>query len=179
MPRRGPSLADSSQRWLDKTAPLGAFKRRRLWCCLGIHHDVVYSGDVLGKTADVLSSATLIILLKKDAPAMEEVKARLGPAYVKPQRPIGMGTAIAKVACNCALLLVKEAMFQRLAPHSSQWKQRGGCLAAMGDIYGFGSLVAVNLGNTNAFGDIERECIRAAIKANAYLHSLLPLFELL
>ncbi len=68
---------------------------------------VVYSGDVLDKTADILSSATLIILLEKDAATMEAEMARLGPAYVQPQLPIGMGTAIVKVACNCALLLVK------------------------------------------------------------------------
>ena len=30
-----------------------------------------------------------------------------------------------------------------------------------------------------AYGEIERECIEAAIKANPYLHSLLPLYELL
>ncbi len=31
----------------------------------------------------------------------------------------------------------------------------------------------------NAYGDIERECIEAAIRANPYLHRLLPLYELL
>ena len=33
------------------------------------------------------------------------------------------------------------------------------------------------LDNINAYGEIERNCIEAAIKANSYLQSLLPLFE--
>jgi hypothetical protein len=33
--------------------------------------------------------------------------------------------------------------------------------------------------NVNAYVEIERECIQAAIKASPYLHSLLPLFELM
>jgi hypothetical protein len=31
----------------------------------------------------------------------------------------------------------------------------------------------------NAYGEIERECIEAAIRAIPYLHRLLPLYELL
>jgi hypothetical protein len=42
----------------------------------------IYTADVPTKTACILSSATIVILLKKDAAAMEEMKARLGPAYV-------------------------------------------------------------------------------------------------
>ena len=56
--------------------------------------NVVYSGDVLSKTAYILSSATLIVLLKKDARAMEEMKVRLGPTYVQPQHPIGITSNI-------------------------------------------------------------------------------------
>jgi hypothetical protein len=55
---------------------------------------VVYSADVPTKSADILSSTTLVELLKKDAAAMEEMKRRLVPTYVQPQRPIGMGMAI-------------------------------------------------------------------------------------
>ena len=77
---------------------------------------LAYSAEIPGKTAAILSSAALIILLKKNAAAMEEMKARLGPTYVQPQRPIGMGTAIVKMACNCALLLVKEAMDPAVGP---------------------------------------------------------------
>ncbi len=31
----------------------------------------------------------------------------------------------------------------------------------------------------NAYGEIDRECIEAAIRANPYLHRLLPLYELM
>ncbi len=36
---------------------------------------------------------------------------------------------------------------------------------------------AASLDNVNAYGEIERDCIHAAIMANPYLHSLLSLFE--
>ncbi len=42
-----------------------------------------------------------------------------------------------------------------------------------------GSLSAVCLDGVNAFGEINRDCIRAAIMANPSLHLLLPLFEML
>ena len=66
----------------------------------------VVTSDVPKKTADILSSATLIILLKKDAAAREALKLAQGAAYMQQQRPIGMGTAIAKLACNFALQMV-------------------------------------------------------------------------
>ncbi len=62
------------------------------------------------KTADILSFATLILLLKKDVAAREELKRRKGATYVQPQRHIGTGMTIVKVACNCALLQFKDAM---------------------------------------------------------------------
>jgi hypothetical protein len=39
------------------------------------------------------------------------------------------------------------------------------------------NLVDAILDSVNAYGEIERECIEAAIMANPYFHSLLPLFE--
>jgi hypothetical protein len=60
----------------------------------------VVTGDVPPKTADILSSAILIILLKKDTASMEALKLVQGEAYLQPQRPIGMGTAVARLACN-------------------------------------------------------------------------------
>jgi hypothetical protein len=41
------------------------------------------------------------------------------------------------------------------------------------------TLARASLDAINAYGEIERECIESAIKANPYLHSLLPLYELL
>jgi len=39
---------------------------------------VVFTADVPTKTVDILSSATVLVLLKKEAAAMEERKRRLG-----------------------------------------------------------------------------------------------------
>jgi hypothetical protein len=41
------------------------------------------------------------------------------------------------------------------------------------------ALAGARLDAVNAYGEIERECIEATIKANPFLHRLLPLFELL
>jgi len=41
------------------------------------------------------------------------------------------------------------------------------------------TLAASSLDVSNAIGEIERECIEAAIRADTYMHRLLPLFELL
>jgi len=70
----------------------------------------VVQGDVPQKTEDIMSSATLIVLLKKDAEQMEALKGKHGEAYLQPQRPIGMWTALVILACSCALTMVKDAM---------------------------------------------------------------------
>jgi hypothetical protein len=140
----------------------------------------VYTADVLSKTADILSSATLVILLKKDATAMEQLKRRLGPTYVHLQRPIGMGMAIVKVACNCALLLVKGAMGPAVGPTQFAVETKSGCALLQWAIYmaleAKPNIATASLDISNAFGDIERVCIEATIMANPYLHSLLPLY---
>jgi hypothetical protein len=41
------------------------------------------------------------------------------------------------------------------------------------------NLAATNRDNISAYGEIERDCIEAVVKANPYLQSLLPLFQLL
>jgi hypothetical protein len=41
------------------------------------------------------------------------------------------------------------------------------------------TMARASLNAINAYGEIERECIEAAIKANQLLHMLLPLYELL
>jgi hypothetical protein len=80
---------------------------------------VVYMADVPTKMAVILSSATLVVLLKMDAADMEGMKRRLGPAYVQTRRPIAMGMAIVnKVECTYALLLLKEAMGSAIEPSS-------------------------------------------------------------
>ena len=46
-------------------------------------------GDVFDKISHLLSSATLVVLLKKDAGTMAAMKLAQGPAYLQPQRPLG------------------------------------------------------------------------------------------
>ncbi len=87
----------------------------------------VVARDVLQKTADILYSANFIVLLKKDATTMEALKLKQGAACLQPQRPIGMGTAIVKAACNCALLMVKEAMGPPVGPSQFVVETKGGC----------------------------------------------------
>jgi hypothetical protein len=87
----------------------------------------VVTGDVPQKTADILFSATLVILLKKDAAAMEELKRKQGEAYQQPQRPTGMGTALVKTTCNCVLLMVKDAMGPAVGPTQFAVETKGGC----------------------------------------------------
>jgi len=76
----------------------------------------IVASDVPQKTADILSPATLIVLLKKDATTMEALKQQQDVAYRQPQRPIGIGTALVKAACNCALTMVKEALGPTVGP---------------------------------------------------------------
>ena len=47
-------------------------------------------GDVTDNTCDLLSSTTLVVLLKKTEEDMESLKLRKGPLYKQPQRPLGM-----------------------------------------------------------------------------------------
>jgi len=128
---------------------------------------VVYTADVPTKTAEILSFATLVILLTKDAAAMEEMKTRLGLAYVKPQIPIGMGMTLVKVACNYAPLLVKEAMVPAVGPTQLAVEAKGGCALLQWAIYmaleAKPNMAAASLDNISAYGEIERDCIQAAI----------------
>jgi hypothetical protein len=113
---------------------------------------------------------------------MEEMKRRLGHAYVQAPKPIAMGIALVKVACNCALLQFKAAMGPAFGPARFavetkrvytllQWAKHMDLEARL-------SLACASLNNINAYGEIERECIDAAITSSPYIHSRLPLFDL-
>jgi hypothetical protein len=41
------------------------------------------------------------------------------------------------------------------------------------------ALAGASMDAINAYGEIKRECIEAAIRANPYLNRLLPLYELM
>ncbi len=64
------------------------------------------SRDVTNNTCDLLSSTTLVVLLKKSEEEMEALKLRQGPLYKHPQRPCGMGSTIPKIAASCVLAKV-------------------------------------------------------------------------
>jgi hypothetical protein len=142
----------------------------------------IVAGDVPQKTVDILSSATLIVLLKKDAATMESLKQQQGEAYRQPQRPIEMGTTLVKPACNCALTMVKEAMGPVVGPSQFAVETKGGCALLQWALQMAMEvnlvLAGANMGTSNAFGEIERDCIEVAIRAAPYLHRQLPLFEL-
>ncbi len=68
------------------------------------------TGVVSDKIADLLSSATMVILLKKDEETMAAMKATLGDAYIQPQRPLGMDSTLVMTASICALLLLRGSL---------------------------------------------------------------------
>jgi hypothetical protein len=94
-----------------------------------------------------------------------------------------MAMTIVKVACNRALLLVKSAMGPAVGPTQFAVETKGGCALLQWAIYmaleAKPNLVAAMMDNNNTFGDIDRVCTQATIMANPYIHSLLPLFDLL
>jgi hypothetical protein len=83
-------------------------------------------GDVSDKIADLLSPATLVVLLKKDAGTMVQLKRLQGDAYLKPQRPLGMGSTLVKVASNCALLIIKGSLGPAVGPALFSIETKGG-----------------------------------------------------
>jgi hypothetical protein len=75
---------------------------------LAILMTAIFRGDVSKEIADLLSSATLVILLKKDAETMVAMKEALGADYVQLQRPLGMGSTLVNIASNCALTILRS-----------------------------------------------------------------------
>ena len=76
----------------------------------------IVQGDVSDNFYHLLSSATLVVLLKKDAETMNAMKQAQGPAYLQPQGPLVMGSTFAKLASNCALHLIRGAMGPVVGP---------------------------------------------------------------
>ena len=93
-----------------------------------------------------------------------------------------MGSTIVKLASSCALHLFRGAMGPAVGPTQFLVETKSGCdmvqwvlqLAMESN----GKLFAACLDGVNSFGEINRSCIRAAIRANPSLHLLLPLFEM-
>ena len=74
-----------------------------------------------------ISSATLVVLLKKDAETMAAMKQAQGPTYLQPQRPLGMGSTFLKLTSNCALHLIRGAMGPAVGPAQFSVETKGGC----------------------------------------------------
>jgi hypothetical protein len=67
-------------------------------------------GDVTDDTCDLMSSATLVILLKKTEEEIEALGQKQGSNYRQPQRHLGMGSTIPKIAANCVIAKVQLAI---------------------------------------------------------------------
>ncbi len=76
----------------------------------------IIKGDVSNKIANLLSLATLVIVLKKDAATMAAMKQSHGEAYSQPQRSMGIGSTIVKVASNYALLSLRDKLGSAVVP---------------------------------------------------------------
>ncbi len=87
----------------------------------------IIQGDVSDKISHLLSSVTLVVLLKKDAETMDAMKQAQGLAYLHPQRPLGMGSTFVKLASNCALHLIRGAMGLAVGPTQFSVETKGGC----------------------------------------------------
>jgi hypothetical protein len=58
---------------------------------------------------------------------MDEMKAALGDAYLQPHWPMGMGSALVKVACNCVLLLLRGSLGGAAGPAQLSVETQVGC----------------------------------------------------
>jgi hypothetical protein len=112
---------------------------------------------------------------------MEALKPRHGPLYRQPKRPLRMGITIPTIEANCVLAKVHPSIGVSARVHQFAVNAKGGCdmiqwilqiiMEADPD------LVRAYLDASDAFGDMERPCIRAALEANLALHPLLPLYD--
>ena len=139
--------------------------------------------DVTDATCDLLSSARLVILLKKIKEEMAAMRAAQGEAYLQSQRPLGMGGTLTKLAVTYILGIVEAVVGVAAWPHQFGVNAKGGCdmvqwvlqiiMKALPD------LARATLDAINAFGDQERPCTRAALLANVHLHQLILVYDVL
>ncbi len=84
-------------------------------------------GDVFDIVSHLLSSATLVVLLKKDADTMATMKQAQRRAYLQPHRPLGMGSTFVKLASDCAVYPIRGAMGPANGPAQFSVETKGGC----------------------------------------------------
>ena len=58
---------------------------------------------------------------------MAAMKQAQGPAYLQPQRPLGMGSTFVKLASNRALHLIRGAMGHAVGLAQFSVETKGGC----------------------------------------------------
>ena len=124
-----------------------------------------------------------MVLLKKTEAEMADLRERQGDAYIQPHRPLGMGSAIPKLAASCVLGIVQPSVGMAARAHMFRINAKGGCgmvqwifqVILEAEPY----LARSCLDAANAFGDMERPCMRAAMEANLALHPLIHLYDVL
>jgi len=88
---------------------------------------IIVREDIPQKIVDLLSSATLVILLKKNAATMATMKEYLDFAYVNPQRPLGMGSNAVKIASISADLILCGSLGAVVGPSQFLAETKGRC----------------------------------------------------
>ena len=114
---------------------------------------------------------------------MAALRDALGAEYKQPQRPLGMGGTLPKLAASCVLSTVSAAVGVAAGPHQFAINAKGGCDMVQWVLQVIleaePGLARACLDAINAFGDLERPCIRASLEANASLHPLLPIYDVM
>ena len=120
-----------------------------------------------------------MIALKKDAATLVEMKVALGDAYLQPQRPSGIGSTLVKVACNCALLLLRGSLGGAVGPLQFSVGTKGGCdlvqWALLMDLESNGHLSTASLDamlGWTLLGDAYLTSSQGSPPASAYLDML-------
>jgi hypothetical protein len=68
-----------------------------------------------------------VVILKKTDEEMEALKLMQRQLYRQPQRPLGMGSTIPKVAASCILAKVQPAAGVSAGAHQFAINAKGGC----------------------------------------------------
>ena len=89
--------------------------------------DLLAARDVTDDTCDLMSSATMVVLLKNTQEEMEALRQKQGLEYKQPQRPLGMGINISKIATNCVLEKVHPTIGVFADAHQFTLNAKGGC----------------------------------------------------
>jgi hypothetical protein len=84
-------------------------------------------GDVSNNISDFVSSAMLVVLLKKYAETMADLKRTQGAACLQPQRSLGMEFTQVKVTSNYALLVLKGNLGPTVGPTQFSVETEGSC----------------------------------------------------